>query len=182
LVKWFRGRRCRPVFKGYFTKDFNIGEKMIPSNSIIGKINADLAGSEDLWGSIAPNAKIMLVINNFVPNPGITLGDLTPATFTGSSPILIPFAPQNVVLDNQTGRPGISFKEPVGGYKFICTATPGAPEVVYGWAVIDADETFVMFTDVLTVPITIANIGNFVELTADLGYIVLPPYGNIPAV
>jgi hypothetical protein len=72
-------------------------------------------------------------------------------------------------------------KEPVGGFKWVCTADPAVPEVVYGYALLDSGGTILYFSDLLPAPVTISAAGNFVELSAVLGYLQSVPYGNLPA-
>ncbi len=154
---------------------------MIPTQGTMNAINNSLAVNTGLWGSTVPIVQLTLIKNSFVPNPGILAGDLTPATFDGSDPIPIPIQPQVLVLDNLTGRIGVVLKEPVGGYRWTCLSD-GPAEVIYGYAVMSLENDFCYWSDVLPVPITIENTGNFVELSAVLAYMVNIPYGNLPAV
>lgn len=177
-----RGRHRPPaIFRGYFV-NLPIGENMIPCQAILESINNALATDTTLWGSIAPSAIMIPVINNFVPSVGLQPTDLTPATFTGGAAINIPIPPQVQILDNLSGRVGVLLNEPVGGFKWFCTVAPAAEEVVYGWAILDSGSTVVLFSDILPVPITIKEAGNFVEVPSVLAYLVNQPYGNLPAV
>jgi len=152
---------------------------MIPGQFVVDMINQLVAATNTLWGSIAPDSKMVLIATPFIPNPGLLVTDFTEATFTGSDPILVPLGPQDIILDNNSGRVGIALNEPVGGYKWICTAAPAAPEIIYGWAILDSAGDNVYFSDVFPTPITINAIGNFVEATSVLGYEQLEPYGNV---
>jgi hypothetical protein len=106
---------------------------------------------------------------------------LTLASFAGSTPITVPAPPQLETIDNETGRFGVLMKEPVGGYKFLCTTAPDTPETVYGWVVYDEEDALLYFTELLPNPVVITDVGNFVELTAVLGYLSMDAWGNLDA-
>jgi len=151
---------------------------MIPSRHTLTVINDSLATSSVFWNN-DPQTIIALVVSPFVAGPDLDLSSLTLASFTGSTPIDIPVAPQLQILDNQSGRVGVMMKEPVGGFKWICTAPPDDPQTVYGWIIFNDDDDLLFFSDVLPVPIVIAAVGNAVELTAVVGYLSEDAYGNL---
>ncbi len=177
-----RGRHRPPdVLRGYYV-NFLIGENMTPAQQVLANINNAVLSDAGIWGSVTPLAQIMLVKNSFVPNPGIQISDLTPAAFDGSDPIPVPLPPQTQVIDNNSGRLGVLMKEPIGGYKWVATTETDPEETIYGYAVVDTSNTAVYWTAVLPVPIVIRHVGNFVELSAILGYLRNDAYGDLPSV
>jgi hypothetical protein len=152
---------------------------MIPTRKTLQVINDAVQTSTIFWPT-DPVTVISLVISPFVPGPDVSIADLTQATFDGSSQLSIPTQPQIVVLDNETGRLGILLKEPVGGYKWVCTADPDPAQIVYGYAVYSSEDDVTFFTELLPSPVTISSIGNFVELSGLIGYLSLDAYGNLP--
>jgi len=150
---------------------------VIPTRLALQEINSTFVANDAIFGE-DPAHQVILVISSFVPGPDLQLTDLTEATFPGYSEITVPAPPQLAILDNDTGRFGAVLKEPVGGYKWVCTAAPDPSQVVYGWALADSDGNL-WFTELLPEPITISDVGNFVELTAVVGYLSLEAYGNI---
>ena len=122
---------------------------------------------------------MFLVTNSFVPSKNLTVTDLELAEYDGGEAKDIPFGPQLFILDNTTGRKGVLLKEPVGGYKWICSVPPDPVKTVYGWAIINVDGDAVFFADLLPVPVPITAVGNAVEITAVLGWLENQPYGNL---
>ena len=151
---------------------------MIPSRETLALINQAFSQDTAVWSS-DPQTKIALVVSSFVPGPDVDISALTLASFTGSAPIDVPAPPQNIVVDNESGRVGILLKEPVGGYKWICTAAPDPAQTVYGWIVYLEDLSELFFSELLPEPVVITSVGNFVELTATLGYLSMDAYGNL---
>jgi len=152
---------------------------MIPTNKVVGRMNGLYAIDETTWGDPSSATHIQLIQSEFVPSAELTLADVTLADFDGSTPIAVPIAPQIQVVDSGTGRLGILLKEPVGGYKFICSGATNLPQTIYGWAVTDdADSDHILWSELLPVPKVIASAGDFVELTALLGYQVINPYNS----
>jgi hypothetical protein len=113
--------------------------------------------------------KFKLVKNSFVPSPTLVLADLTLAAFTGSAPKVIAGADQSVVRNEETGGYGVQVIEPVGGLNFVCTAAPAEPETIYGYIVTDSADALIG-SALLEQQKIIAQIGDFVEVPATLGY------------
>ena len=155
---------------------------MIITNAILDIINDALAANTDLWGVGTPAVHVKLIQNSFVPNPGILITDLVPASFTGSTPQLVALPPQTKIFDDLNGRRGILMKPSAGMFVWTCTAYPDAPQVMYGWAATDIDDTVVYASDLLPIPITIKEPGNFVEVPSLFAYQMNNAYGNLPAV
>jgi len=151
---------------------------MIPTRYTLNLINNDLLANALLWND-DPATRVGLVKSSFVPSPDLQMTDITMASFTGGEDILVPAPPQLAILDNDSGRVGIIMKEPVGGYRWICSVAPDPAETIYGWIVYDTDDQRIFFSELLPAPVVIAAVGNVVEITAVLGYLSMGAYGNL---
>jgi len=150
---------------------------MIPTRTTLQAINGAMIANTNLFGD-DPGHNLILIQNSFVPSPDVQLSDLTEATFPGYVAVEIPVLPQLEILDNESGRFGILLKEPVGGYKYICNAPTEPSQTIYGWAIVDGDGGL-WFTELLPEPVVITDLGNFVELSAVVGYLRMDAYGNL---
>lgn len=119
-------------------------------------------------GTLAPVAanKIALIAANFALNENLVVGDLTLATFTGSTPKAGAAGAQQVGIDPLTGDQVITNLTPAGGWRWECTVAPGAPETIYGFALLDATLADLLGAALLDNPITITSVGDFVDLGA----------------
>jgi hypothetical protein len=134
---------------------------MTPTNEILQALVDLLAADTATLGSVTA-MKVHLVAANFTPDPELTIGDLTLATFTGSAAKLAGTGTQQVFSDPVTGYRTIQILEPAGGWTWECTATPGAPETIYGVALTDNAGTDLYSTMLFNSPITISLIGQAV--------------------
>lgn len=83
------------------------------------------------------------------------------ATFTGSAAKLVGVGTQVSYLDPITSEWVIILKEPVGGWTWTCTVTPGAPETVTALCVTDNADAVTLGSCLLTQgPTTITNAGD----------------------
>lgn len=151
---------------------------MIPTSYTVVTLNELLRTSDVIWGTVTPNVTVSLVISEFVPSAELIAGDLIFADFDGSDPILVPMGDQVFITDSVSGRIGIKMKEPVGGYSWVVTGVTNLPQTVWGWAVRDADSGVLLWSELLPTPIPLTVVGNLVEVTAVLGYLVINPYNN----
>lgn len=109
--------------------------------------------------------EVVLFTNDVDPDASTLLADLDLATFTGS-------APKPLVMDT----PGILYTDPLSGERiietpqlssgltFVCTATPGAPETIYGYAVTNAAGTVLLGAERLPEAITINEAGQGIDI------------------
>lgn len=151
---------------------------MIPTQATVDAINELLRTSDAIWGTVAPAATVSLINAEFVPSAALTSGDLSFADFDGSDNILVPMGDQVFVLDSATGRIGVKLKEPVGGFSWVVTGVTNLPQTIWGWSVRDADSGDLLWTELLPSPIPLTAIGNVVEVTAILGYLLINPYDS----
>lgn len=119
-------------------------------------------------GTLAPVAanKIALIIANFALDEDLVVGDLTLATFTGSTPKAGAAGAQQVGIDPLTGDQVITNLTPAGGWRWECTAAPGAPQTVFGFALLDATLADLLGAALLATPVVITDVGDFVDLGA----------------
>jgi len=96
-------------------------------------------GLQQLLGRlITPSFKYRLFINNLTPNRGTVLGDMTPATFTGSDPIIV--AAGDFSIGTTVGHVGTRIAPPIA-----FTNGSGGDTSAYGYYVTDADDTNLLF-------------------------------------
>ena len=126
---------------------------------------ADLLAADPATLAPAMNAnKVHLAINNFTPSLDLVLADLTPATFTGSAAKDVGTGTQPTYYDVATGKYTIRLLEPVGGWNWVCTVDPAAPETVYGVYVTDNAGTTLLGAQLLEEPVVIDAAGQGVGI------------------
>lgn len=138
---------------------------MIPSKALFDQTQALLAADPTTLAPAADANIVSLVISSFVPSQALDIGTLTLATFTGSAPKEAGVGAQTVFTDPISNLRVIQVKEPTGGWTWVCTATPGAPETVYGVILTNDDGTVLLGSMLLPTPVTIAVAGQ--GLTVD---------------
>lgn len=113
---------------------------------------------------VADNLRVYLVNQVFTPEQVLLFGDVTTATFTGGAFKMAELGNPDVYTDPTTGIQYLQLKDPVGGWSWICTAAPVAPESIYGFIVTTKDTLKVLgaFRFVVTVVITL--VGDAVHL------------------
>lgn len=119
-----------------------------------------------------PDAEVRLIVEPFTPTAYLEVDDLTYASFDGGEPKAPDSNPQNITSPS-TGMPGLLLREPAGGFNYVCSGTTDLPQTVYGWAVIDSGG-LLAFCDLLDEPVVISEVGDFVTLSAILGYNPIP--------
>lgn len=140
------------------------GVRMQPVQSVINAIATLLANDTAILAPAVNANKVALIAAPFTPGPGLTLADLTLATFTGSAPLAGATGPQDVGRDPATGEQVITVIAPAGGWVFTCTVTPGSPQQIYGYALVDNGVANLLATALLPQPLTIAASGDFIDL------------------
>lgn len=105
--------------------------------------------------TLAPAAdanKMVLVMAPFTPGEGIGLGDLTLATFDGSTPLLCGLGTQPSGFDPATSDLIIDLKPPVTGFRWETTGLTHLPQTIYGYALLNNAGDTVLAADLLPVP------------------------------
>ena len=147
---------------------------MLPMKALRLALGELLAADVTLLAPVAAN-KIALVSAAFALTESIVIGGLTLATFTGSTPKAGAAGSQQAGVQSLTGQQVITILAPAGGWRWECTATPGVPETIYGFALIDDAGAVVLAAAVLDTPVTIAAIGDFIDLGAVSMQFVIRP-------
>lgn len=148
---------------------------MLPMKAIRLALGEALAADATSLAPAADANKIALIASDFVLDETLVIGDLTLATFTGSTPLLGAIGTQLAGVDPLTGEQIITIKEPAGGYRWECTAAPGAPETIYGFALVDNAGTGLLAVELLPEPITIAAVGDQIDIGNATLRMVLAP-------
>lgn len=142
---------------------FYLGVAMVPSQSIFDAMVTLLAADATGLANTTAN-KLALVVSTFTPSRSLALANITLATFTGSTPLSVGTGTQQVFVDPISNLKLIQLKEPAGGFNWICTATPGTPETVYGWALLVNDLSAILGSGLLDTPIPISAAGQGVSI------------------
>ena len=138
---------------------------MLPIRDIRVSIGELLAADVAFLAAVAAN-KVALIVAPFAQSEILVFADLTFATFTDSAP------KAGVAGTQQSGiRPGvgdqvITILAPAGGWRFECTVAPGVAETVFGFALLDNAGAVLLGTSILPSTVTIAAIGDFIDLGA----------------
>lgn len=138
---------------------------MLPMTALRTALGDLLAADVPTLAPVAAN-KIALVAAAFAPAEDLVLADLTLATFTGSAPKAGAAGAQQVGNDPGTGDQVITIIAPIGGWRFECSVTPGAPETIYGFALTNNAGTVLLGCALLPVPVTISLATDFLDLGA----------------
>lgn len=127
---------------------------MIPSRELWQAI-IDAAAADTAYLAAATAMHVHLAAAPFVPGLDLDLGTLTEATFTGSAAKSAGTGAQPVSFDVPTGFEIITVKEPAGGWSWVCTVDPGAPETIYGWYITDTADAVLLGSGLLEGPVTV---------------------------
>jgi hypothetical protein len=136
---------------------------MIPVKSLRLELGTTLAADSATLAPAVNANLISLVVSPFTPNENLAIGTLTLASFTGSTPIAGATGSQPTAIDPFTEQQRIIIKPPVGGYIFTCTVAPSPPQTVYGFILTDHTGATLLAMALLPVPVTISEIGHFVD-------------------
>jgi hypothetical protein len=135
---------------------------------------AAMSAIQDLpeWGTDAPTApRVALVTTDFTEDKSLAFEDFAQATFVGSTPKVVTFGAQNLVVEQVTERFGIVLKEPAGGFNFICASAPGSPETITGYIVYNGDDETLYAMHRFDEDKIIAGVGDYVQLPAEFGFV-----------
>jgi len=147
---------------------------MLPMKALRLKLGVLLAADVPTLAPVAAN-KVALVNAAFAPNEALTIASLSFATFTGSAPIAGAAGPQGVGTDPATGDQVITILAPAGGWRYVCTVAPGAPETIFGYALTDNAGAVLLGVQLLDVPVTIHNVNDEVDLgSVPITFVVQP--------
>ena len=148
---------------------------MIPLKALRLSLGTALAADATTLAPAGMANKIALVSAPFAPSETLTLASLTLATFTGSAPKAGATGAQPTAIDPATEQQRIIISPPIGGYVFICTVTPGSPETIYGFILTDNAGATLLASALLPAPVTISEIGHFVDVgEVNLIFVIAP--------
>lgn len=136
---------------------------MMPTKAVREQLGELLGADTTTLAPVAAN-KMALVIADFNEDEDHVLADFTLATFTGSAPIAGAAGAQGVGIDPVTGDQVISILPPAGGYRYECTVAPASPQTVFGYILVDNGAATLLAMKKLTTPVTIENVGDFIDL------------------
>jgi len=137
---------------------------MQPSRALWLQIAELLADDANTLAPAVGGCKVHLAAAPFTPSLDLELGDLTEATFAGSTAKLAAVGAQETGIDLADGMLTITMKEPLGGWRWVCTAVPGVPETIYGYYLTSNDSLELYGSALLTAPVTVSGVGEFVEI------------------
>jgi hypothetical protein len=148
---------------------------MLPMKALRLQLGELLAADATTLAPAVSANKIALVKAAFALNENLVAGDLTLATFTGSTPKAGATGAQQAGQDPVTFEQKITVLAPAGGYRWECTAAPGTPETIYGYALLDSTLATLLGAAVFDTPVPIAAVGDFIDLGAVEITFVLQP-------
>jgi len=109
---------------------------------------------------------VVLLMEPVTPSEGLVMADVTPADFTGSTPIEVELGAQGEGLDANTDDGIISILPPVGGWRWETTGTTNLPQTIYGFALTNEAETTLYGAEALETPIVLTGVNQVVQLPA----------------
>lgn len=147
---------------------------MVPTKALRLQLGELLAADLTTLAPVAAN-KIKLINAPFVESEGLALGDLSFATFTGSAAKAGASGAQQAGIDPATQEQKITNLAPAGGWRWECTATPGSPEDIYGYALVDDGNTTLLGTHMFPTAVSIAEEGDYIDLGAvEISFVLQP--------
>jgi len=147
---------------------------MLPMSFVRKQLGELLAADVDSLAPATAN-KIALVTSLVVPNENLTVASLTFATFTGGAPKSGAAGAQQSGTNPATGEQVITILAPVGGWRWECTAAPTPPQQIYGFGLVDDTLADLWGCALLPTPVTITNVGDFIDLGSVAMTFVLQP-------
>lgn len=111
-----------------------------------------------------PFVAVALVKMPFSPGPYLTFDDLTFADFDGSDPLHAVSAATQVFTDPANGEQIMQVQEHAGGWHWVVTGDTNLNQVIYGYALLNADGDALIAADLFDLPITLNAIGQGVDV------------------
>lgn len=148
---------------------------MLPMKAVRLLIGEAFAASATVWTVDADPLEVALIVSPFTPGENMVIGDVTLASFTGSTAKPCQAPPQQAGIDPATQEQVVTVIAPAGGWRWECTATPGVPETIYGFCLISSDGLLLQAVQLLPSPVAITEAGDFIDLGAIEMRFVLQP-------
>lgn len=146
---------------------------MTPMKAVRLQLGALLAADASTLAPAVGGNKMALIAANFAVDETLTIASLTFATFTGSAAKTCGVGTQTVGQDPATGAQIITILAPAGGFVWVCSVTPGAPETIYGVALTDNAGAVLLTVEKLSTPVVVAAAGHEVR-AGNLGLTISP--------
>lgn len=148
---------------------------MLPVKAVRLQLGELLAADATTLAPAMSANKIALVQSAFVPSETLVIGDLTLATFDGSTAKAGATGTQQVGNSPATGDQIITITEPIGGWRWETTGVTNLPQTIYGFALIDNAGAVLLGTALLPTPLTLQEAGQEINLGAVQMTMVLQP-------
>lgn len=148
---------------------------MLPMQAVRLALGTLLSSDADTLAPASNANKIHLVSSPFSPSEDLQVSDLTFATFTGSTAKAGSTGDQGVGIDPTTNQQVITITAPAGGWRWECTADPGSPETIYGYALTDNAGTTLLGVELFPNPLSVSQSGDVIDLGAVIIDFVLQP-------
>jgi hypothetical protein len=136
---------------------------MLPSQAMLNRLMTILgADTGSIAAATAP--KVHLAQAAFTPGPGLTLGSLTEATFTGYAALqgaagaVVPF------VDPLTGLLTLNVPDPAGGWHYSVTGGTSLPMTIFGFYVTDSGVATLWGASLFTTPVLLTASGQGVDI------------------
>jgi hypothetical protein len=137
---------------------------MLPTKAVRLALGTLLAADTTTLAPAVTANKISLIKAPFTPSENLVIGDLTLADFATSTAIAGTLGAQLVGTDPATLDQVITIKDPLGGYRWITTALTNLPQTIYGFALTDSTLATLLAVAVLPAPVTLQEVGQFIDL------------------
>lgn len=139
---------------------------MIPTRTLEVTVRELLATDDTMLADPLDAPLVTLIAAPFTPSSDTDLGDLTPATFNGSTPKSATAGDQQAFYDPVLGVDVVQLLEPAGGWTWECAVAPASQETIYGYAVTNQAGTTTYGSDVFDTPVAIIDAGDAVSIPA----------------
>lgn len=139
---------------------------MIPAAVLEDEVKVLVAGDVNMLADPADAPKVWLIAEAFVPGRGVDSSALTKATYAGSAAKSATAGAQQAFTDPTGFKQAVQLNAPAGGWVWEATATPAAPETIFGYTVTNQAETVTYGSDLLPEPEVIELIGQAVSIPA----------------
>lgn len=138
---------------------------MVPTSNITDQLNLLLATDTNTLNQPADANKVFLVDAEFTPGPSLIPADLSFTSLTGGGPISAVLGAQNDSVDPLTGDLLVEIKPPAGGWRWEFSAGT-FPTTLWGYALLDNDETRVFGAARFDTPIILTAAGQSLTVGA----------------
>jgi len=109
---------------------------------------------------------VRLIAAPFSEDENLVVGDLTFATFTGSTALEVAVDDQQVAVDPVTSQQVVTLVEPLGGWRWETTDAVNLPETIYGAALLTSASAALLALHTLPTPIGLTAAGQEINLGA----------------